>query len=341
MALHSAAMWRSIVIFSLLFVAVAGCGSSADPSSGEQANGPYLRCAPPGSDGVVESFKLGPLVIKRDGHDLDVRGIDRGVVVLGVLAGINEPDGPTLQNLSFFLDRFKAAEVQAILVAGGVGLAEKDTSGILEALAKAPVPVLISPGAQESFDVVRSRIAHARKGSPQLIDMTLVRRVRMGHISIISLPGYHNPYYLEAGERGCSYEPGDLADVAGLVEKDKTPVLLSASPPRGKGLAAVDRGRGGVNMGDPALARSLLESKIGFGLFGHVYEAGGKATNSDGETSVASGAWQDTLYLQAGAVDSVPLTLVDGGLSVGMAHVVEFSGSRGRYRTIMAAPSKL
>lgn len=320
----------------LVLALLVGCSGSGEPSSGEKKGGPFLRCAPASDDGVVESFKLGPLVVKRDGHELEIRGIDRGVVVVGLLAGLNEPGDETLENLSFFLDRFKAAEVQAILVSGGVGLREKDVARNLEALAAAPVPVLISPGAQESFDVVRKEIAGARKRSPQLVDMTLVRRARIGHVAIISLPGYFNPYYLEARERGCSYEAGDLEDVLALASTDHTDVLLSASPPRGKGPAAVDRGRGGINMGDPDLARALSGSGIRFGLFGHVYEAGGKGTLEDGETEVPQGAWQESLFLQAGAVDAVPVSLVDGGLSVGMAHIVEFSGSRGRYRTVMA-----
>jgi hypothetical protein len=333
-------MIRLLPFAAVSLALLAGCRGPGEPPSGDGKGGPYLRCAPPGDDGVRETFKLPPLVITRDGYDLEIKGMDRGVVVLGLMAGLNEPGERTRENISFFLDRFRTAEVQAILVAGGVGLMERDVAQNLEALAAAPVPVLISPGAQESYDVLRDAVAAARKRAPQLIDMTLVRRARLGHISVISLPGYHNSYYLEAKERGCSYEPGDLSDVASLAETDRTTVLLSASPPRGKGPAAVDLGRGGVNIGDPALAGMMAGAGIGFGLFGHVYEAGGRATESDGVTPVAEGGWKESLFLQAGAVDAVPIRLADGGTSVGMAQIVEFSGPRGRFRTVMASPAQ-
>jgi hypothetical protein len=155
-------------------------------------------------------------------------------------------------------------------------------------------------------------------------------------VTLVSLPGYHNAFYLEAKERGCAYESGDLADVRALARGERCPVLISASPPRGRSARAVDRGRGGVNIGDPALAALLGEASIRFGLFGHVYESGGHGTNADGTTALAAGVWSDSLFVQAGAADAVPLSLVNGGRSVGMAQIVEFSGPRGRYRTIMA-----
>jgi hypothetical protein len=323
-----------------LFVALSGCRGPGEPSSGDQEGNPYLRCAPPADDGIKESFKLAPLTIERDGYEMEIRGIERGVVILGLISGINEPNGATVANIGYFLDRFKAAGAQAVVVAGGVGLTAREVEQNLAALAAAPVPVLISPGAQESFDVLRQAILSLRKRYRQLIDLTLVRRVRLGHVSLISLPGYHNAFYLEAKERGCAYEPGDLADVVALAKGERCAVLVSASPPRGIGARAVDRGRGGVNIGDPALARELDAAGIRFGLFGHVYEAGGQATLADGSSPVAAGVWSDALFVQAGAADAVPLSLVSGGRSVGMAQIVEFSGPRGRYRTIMAQPIK-
>jgi len=144
-----------LAIVSLMLVA---CGSPGDPGSGDQEGSPYLRCAPPIDDGVRESFKLAPLTVERDGHDMEIRGIQRGTVIIGLLAGIHEPNPVTLRNIEFFLDRFKAAGVQAVVVSGGVGLSESEVDANLGALAAAPVPVLVSPGAQESFDVLRNRI---------------------------------------------------------------------------------------------------------------------------------------------------------------------------------------
>jgi Icc-related predicted phosphoesterase len=336
-------MWRVPLsipfLVALLALCPAACRDPGEPPAGEQPGGPFLRCAPPVDDGARESFRLEPLQLVRDGHDLDVRGIERGTVVLGLLSGIHEPHPRNLANLGFFLDRFRAAGVQLIAVAGGVGLQEPEVAGVLEALARAPVPVLVSPGAQESLDVLRGAIDKARARAPQLIDMTRVRRVRIGHVTLISLPGYHNAFYLEAGGRGCAYEAGDLDDVARLAEAKRANVLLSASPPRGRGPQAVDLGRGGVNIGDPALARMLGRAGIPFGLFGHVHEAGGSATAADGATPIAAGIWHESLFLQAGAAEALTLGLASGGTVAGLAHVVEFSGARARYRPVPAEPA--
>jgi hypothetical protein len=327
----------------ILFLAAAACAVSCSdgaPGSGEQKGGPYLRCAPTRDDGVNESFRLPPLTLERDGYDLEINGTGGGTVVLGLLAGLDEPLPATLSNTAYLLDRFRAAGVQAIAVAGGVGLAEADVERNLTALASAPVPVLVSPGAGESYDALKAVFQRLHKARPQLVDMTTVRRVRIGHVTVLSLPGYSNAFYLEAKERGCAYEAGDLDDVAGLADRDRVNVILSASPPRGAGVGAADRGRGGVNIGDPALSGMLGAKGIRFGLFGHVYEAGGHATLADGATPLGQGVWQDSMYLQTGSAGAVPVQLVDGGRSVGMAQIVEFSGGRARFRTTMIAGNR-
>lgn len=185
--------------------------------------------------------------------------------------------------------------------------------------------------------MVRRELADIRQKHPQLIDMTLVRRVRVGQVTLISLPGYHNAFYLEAKERGCAYVEADLDDVAGLVDAERVNVLLSPSPPAGSSHFSVDRGRGDVNIGDPALRKMFEQTKLRFGVFGHVYESGGHATSGDNALRAQSGVWHDSLLLQAGAAESVPLSLVDGGRAIGMSHIVEISGPRARFRTIMAA----
>jgi len=325
---------RTSLILLLAAVWASSCSDGA-PDSGEQKGGPYLRCAPARDDGVTESFRLLPLILERDGYNLEIKGTGGGTVVLGLLAGLDEPLPATLANTAHLLDRFRAAGVQAIAVAGGVGLAEADVERNLLALAAAPVPVLVSPGAGESYDALKAVFKRLHQAHPQLVDMTAVRRVRIGHVTLLSLPGYTNAFYLEAKERGCAYEAGDLDDVADLADRDRVNAILSASPPHGVGAGAADRGRGGVNIGDSALAGMLGGKGIRFGLFGHVYEAGGHATLADGATPLGQGVWQDSMFVQAGSAGAVPVQLVDGGRSVGMAQIVELSGGRARFRTTM------
>ncbi len=326
-------MSRCLLISVLVLLATA-CGRSSEPDTGVREGQSFLRCAELYDDGEKEQFRIPPLTVERQGMDLSVHGIKRGLVVLGVLAGLDEASKDTFKNVDFFLEQFREAGAQAILVPGGLGREERHLAAILEQLAKAPVPLLLTPGAQENFDVFRRVIQRKKKAFPQLIDMTRVRRVHLGHLSIISLPGYYQPFYLSAGERGCSYQTEDLTATASLFEKKRPTVLLSPTPPRGSGTNAVDRGRGGFNIGDSELQEILIAGKCHFGIFGHLYESGGHTTLSDGRTAVAPGIWHPSLYIQAGSANALPTALVGEGRSVGMAQIVEFSAARGRFRTL-------
>jgi Icc-related predicted phosphoesterase len=323
---------------ALCLIAATGCRSADEPKSGEQHGEDFLRCADPYDDGSKELFRLPPLVVERNGYDLTIQGIERGLVVLGVMAGMTEPTAATKKNIAFFLEQFKAAKVQAILVPGGLGLPPEHVETILDQLANAPIPVLVCPGAEENLDIFRKQVEKQRQKSPQILDMTRVRRVRIGNVNIVTLPGYHRAFYLKAGERGCAYNKKDLVKTASLFKERLTNVILSPTPPRGMGEHAVDRGRGNVNIGDRDLTGVLESKEIQFGIFGYVSESGGHATAMDGSTSARPAVWKDSLFLQAGSAEALPVSLIGGGRSVGMAHIVEFSGNRGRYRTIYATP---
>ncbi len=326
--------------FALLALATTfltlACRGSSEPDTGKQHGEPFLRCAQPYDDGVSEKFRLPPLTIERQGHDLRIHGIKRGLIVFGLLAGITEPSAANLKNIDYFLEQFRAAGAQALIVAGGVGTTQEHIDKILAHLARAPVPVLVCPGAQEHLGIFRHAVAEKRQKSPQLLDMTQVRRVRIGNVSVVSIPGYHKPFYLSAGKNGCAYEEEDLEKTAGLFEKNRTTVVLSPSPPRGNGEHAVDRSRGGVNIGDATLARMLGAAGVRFGLFGYVHESGGHATLDDGFSAARPGVWHESLFTQAGAAEAIPISLVGEGRAVGMAQIVEFSGNRARFRTIAA-----
>jgi Icc-related predicted phosphoesterase len=260
---------------------------------------------------------------------------------MGALAGIAEPSEENLNNIDRALDAFRQAGVSIIVVVGGVGKTEKEMGPVLERLSQAPVPTLLVPGAQESFDELRRAIARVSDAYPQLIDMTRVRRLRIGGITLLSLPGHHNPFYLEAKERGCAYIDKDVEATLALAEEKRDNVLLSPAPPRGVGPEAVDRARGDVNIGDPLLAGALAKSSVAFGIYGYVYESAGHATLSDGVTVVPEGVASSSLMLQVGSAEAVPLTLSSGGRVAGVAQIVEIAGGSAKFRTISLVPSRV
>lgn len=329
----------TLPVLAILLGAALGCGSSKEPESKTRHGETYLACASSGYEMPDERFKLPPLDLTRKGHLLEVRGIKKGTIKVGLLGGVLHGTPENLSNLRRLLGVLKKERIHIIAVAGGVGREKEDVAAILEELSKAPLPILIVPGAQENLDTLRSVIDDLRTSRPQIIDMTRTRKVRIGKLNIVSLPGYYRPFYLEAKHRGCSYDEGDLGQVEGLLEDEATNVLLSPTPPRGGSAAATDVGRGGINMGDPALARFLSRHGVDFGIFGYAYESGGHATTKDCITPAAPGVWNRSLYLQAGAVDATPIALVGGGRGAGMAQIVEFSSDSARFRTVLLSDS--
>ncbi len=327
-------MNRLTVLFLLLLS--AGCRGGSQPPSDRRDGHEFLRCADAQDDGRTEKISLPPLTAIRNGSDLKITGGDSAVVRVGLLAGLSDTAPETLTAIKYFLDRFKAARVQAIIVAGDTGRTESQIRTILDALAQAPIPILVIPGAQESFHGFRNAIAALRTTHPQIVDLTLVRRVFMKNICFLSLPGEQNPFYLEAGDQGCSYEPEDVTAIVSAAPSNMTAVLVSPTPPRGRGPAAADRGRGAVNIGDPAITDAMVDHEVRFGLHGHVVESGGSATPLSGEDPIPPGLWHTSFILQAGSASAAPVLMANGGRSAGMAHIVEFSGNRGRYRTLYA-----
>ncbi|MBN2528004.1 MAG: hypothetical protein JXR76_16560 [Deltaproteobacteria bacterium] len=332
--------YRSIVIIIALWAtaitAFTGCKGAGDPGSAKKNGKDFLKCADVSNDDPLEKINLPPLTLVRDGSDMKISGLSSSIVSIGLLAGIHDLTPKTEENIRFFMDQFKAAKVQAIVVVGGVGKTSRQIEKVLKALASAPIPILVTPGAQESFGALRATFKKLRKKYPQLIDLTWVRRVQIKQVNFISLPGYFNPFYLEARSQGCSYESAELNQLTELAMADKANVLLSATPPRGASEFAPDLGRGNVHIGDPELAKVLNDSPIRFGLFGHVYESGGNAVSPGKNAPLAQGIWHPSLYLQAGSADAIPVQLVDGGRTAGIAHIVDFSGHRARFKQILA-----
>jgi len=175
-----------------------------------------------------------------------------------------------------------------------------------------------------------------------VVDLTVARLLRWDGVDLVSLPGYHNPFYLQHRRGGCAYQAGDVRALRRLVRSARNPVLLvAAGPPRGRGSRAIDFARGGANIGSPPLAEFLESAQIPYGIFGHVYEAGGRATaDVAGQRPVEEGAWSETLFLNPGAVEAVPYDLHDGGRARGLAAVIEIGeeGARYRVRHLRASP---
>ena len=171
------------------------------------------------------------------------------------------------------------------------------------------------------------------KEFPNLINLNKVREVDFGGLTLLSLPGYHDPKYLIAGQDGCQYHSDDLAALKKVAAGIKGPILLAAhGVPHQEGVLGLDRTAApAVNAGDPNLTQLLADAHIGFGVFANIIEAGGKATNLKGDQVVPAGTMADTFYLNPGAADVTPWAMNDGSSARGQVALLQFHDGKGSY----------
>lgn len=312
-----------------------GCRSDPDrPAEVESQGQRYLLCGRIADDGGEEEFDAGQHRLKRNGYVIERQGEEDGVARFGVISGVEEWNEPNRGNLDSLLAWFAEEEVEALILAGGVGSDRETCLNVLRHLAQSGLVILPLIGASADFRQYRRAIAQVREEHQNVLDLTTARLVRWDGVDLVTLPGYHNPFYLHHRRGGCAYQERDVEALDDLVNDARQPVLLvAAAPPRGRGAKAIDFARGGVNIGSPELAGFIAEQEVPFGVFGHVYEAGGRATSDVvGQHSVPEGEWSGTLYLNPGAAEAVPYDLQGGGRSRGMGVVLEIGENGARYR---------
>lgn len=317
-------------------VLVTCCRENPDePTAVEDEGQRFLLCGEIADDRREEVIDAGAVQLKRQGPVLE-RTSKRadGPVRFGILTGVEEWNEPNRHNLIELQRWFAEQQVEALILAGGVGPERESCLNVLKQLASSEVPVLPLIGASADFSGYRRAVAQAQKQHKNIIDLSTARVVDWGPVTLVSLPGYHNPFYLGHRRGGCAYREEDVSALGEAIEDAEGPFLLvAAAPPRGRGPGAIDFARGGVNIGDPALTKMIDARSVPFGVFGHVYEAGGRATSDPaGRHPVRPGQWSKTLYLNPGAAEAVPYDLSGGGRSRGMGAILEIGDDGARFQ---------
>ena len=149
------------------------------------------------------------------------------------------------------------------------------------------------------------------------------------------MPGYHDKRYThQAGY--CMYRTDDIARAVELAGNLNGPTLmLGHGPPQQQGPTGLDHVPEAGNVGDPELAAALEQAKIPFGVFGHILEAGGRATDLSGKREIKPLSWSETLYVNPGSANSIPWLMNDGTNSKGLASIITISADRkARYEVI-------
>ena len=253
---------------------------------------------------------------------------------LGVVNAIKDDSPETEANLNDYTTRFKAADVDAIIVGGDTAYGEDDIQTILSNLAKLDVPVYAVIGNAETTSAWNRAVRAAWTDHHNVINVDLVRVVNADGFSIVSLPGYYDKRFA-SNVAPCVYTPEDLKVLPQVISSGiGSTIFLTHGPPRQDGKLAIDFTATAGNVGDPDLAEVLARTKVSFGIFGHIVEAGGRATDATGKKEVKPLTVSDTLFLNPGSANSAPWRMDTGPESWGMGALMTIEGGKAKYEII-------
>lgn len=260
---------------------------------------------------------------------------------LGLLAAVKDFSPETRANLEQFLAAFRRAGVSGIVVDGdsAYGVEDQDSTltDLFSWLGDQGLPVYAIIGNSESRSSFNRALLAAFRKRPEVINLDLVRRVEGDGFTLVSLPGYYDARYLHESA-GCRYKPEDAQELPLIARGAPSPVVLvTHGPPRQEGKGALDVTGDGHNVGDPDLAAAIAVAKIPFGVFGHILESGGRATDLEGKRQIRAGTPASALYLNPGPAFADPWGLNGGGVSHGMAAILTLKDGKGEWQQLKAA----
>ena len=263
---------------------------------------------------------------------------------LGLLAAIKDFSPETRANLSQFIAAFHKAGVSAIVVDGDSAYGVDDQDSVLaelfDYLGQQGLPVLAVIGNSESRSAFNRAALDAFRKTHNVINLDLVRRVEGDGFTVVSLPGYYDKRFIHESA-GCPYSTDDVEELPGLARGAPSPVVLvTHGPPRQEGKSALDATTDGKNVGDPALSTAIVDGKIAFGVFGHILEAGGRATDLSGKKQIRQNTPVAQLFVNPGPAFADPWPLNDGRVSHGMAAILTIKGGKGEWQQLTFAPVK-
>lgn len=257
-----------------------------------------------------------------------------GEVRIGVLAGLKDADDDNLLVLKKLVAELQRRSADVLVADGDLGDNPDEQETLLGALAETGLPVLAVAGNREVRSDLDAAEAELRKKGAHLFDLSHDRIVDLGDATIASLPGTFERRQLHA-DGACVYGQKDLDALAEALGRAPQPVVLVAAlPPRGADKNALDVSEG-QNVGDPRLLPLLQHAP--FGIFGQVWESGGRAIDSMGKP-VAPGVQSDRLYLNPGAADRTPWPMADGTTASGLAALLTVRGKKASWEKIAAPP---
>jgi hypothetical protein len=256
----------------------------------------------------------------------------KGELRIGVLAGLKDAEEDNLAWVKSLVAELKKRNAEVLVADGDLGDNPDEQETLLGALAESGLPVIAAAGNREIRSELDAAEDELRKKGQPVIDLSHTRVVELGDATLVGLPGAFERRQLHS-EGACIYVQKDIDAVAFALERVPQPaVLVAAVPPRGQDAKALDFSEG-QNLGDPRLNALLKHAP--FGIFGQVWEAGGRAVDGRGKP-VAQDAPADQLYLNPGAADKTAWPMSDGTTSQGRAALLTIRGTKASWSKVEA-----
>lgn len=280
-----------------------------------------------------------PVELEAAGHKYQLRGHvlaettkDKDKVLrVGMLSAIKDDRPETLDAVKKMIARFEKKKVDLIIANGDLASDEFEMEAIFPVLAESNVLIVAFIGNTEScgsFNKIASSVAEK---TPHFINGNWVRRLELDDGTIITLPGYHDRKFTHTSGAAV-YTQEDVDELERIAKGAREPLILTShGPPRMKGKKALDVIYDGDNVGSEMMTAMIRDLKIRFGLFGHILEAGGRATDLTGTKPVKPKKWAKALFTNCGTINPDPWKMLNGSTSSGMAMIIEINAKKARY----------
>ncbi|HEY1097294.1 MAG TPA: metallophosphoesterase [Myxococcota bacterium] len=357
------------LLSALLLIAAAGCASTPPPKEAEPAVAAAVApAAEPepdhpatwgdvvgfyGTECPPPTFTLDePFTKTINGQTFVIEGTEakrvekqEGPLVIGVLGAIKDATPDTRKNLEKAKAAFKKAKVTLVLMNGDIAETGEitDVVGMIGDVFGDDLPLIVHSGNSEWTSGFSNAIADAEKTHPAFINMNFVRRLDLGGVHLLSLPGWSRRQFVKQG--GCHFDSDDVAAVSatadGLHALGEVVILTAHGPPLGADAMGLDRTFDDGNVGDEDLKNLLERGSVRFGIFGHILEAGGRAT-ADAVTHKPLPLPQkkpsSSLFVNVGSASSGGVELLNKKTSRGMAAIVTIDPAKGGKGSVVFVP---
>jgi hypothetical protein len=264
-----------------------------------------------------------------------------GTLRIGALAGLKDAGEENVAHLRKLVAELVRRGAEVLVADGDVGDNLEEQQTLLGVLTETGLPVVVAAGNREVRSELDAAESELRKKGAKVWDLSHARVVDAGDALLVGLPGTFDRRYLHA-DGACIYGQRDIDAVATFLDrlptKEPPVVLVMAVPPRGHDKSALDATEA-QNVGDPRLLPLLTRRRAPFGIFGEVWEAGGRAVDGSANP-VAAGAPSEQLYLNPGAADRTPWPMIDGTRVAGQAALLTIQGRKATMEVVRLGTEK-